>query len=77
MSIAENATREDKMTWLLRPIEWSSHVAFFGTIFGFVLWYFGVYDADWIVVALCVAMGVNFGLVTWGVSRLSRAARRS
>lgn len=77
MSIAENATREDKVTWLFRPVEWSSNVAFFGAIFGFVMWYFGIYDADILVIALCIALGLNFGLAMWALSRLNNAARKS
>lgn len=75
MTVAMQETREDKLKWLLRPVEWASGLSFFGAVFGLVYWLDGLYRADQIVLALCAVLGVNFALLLWAINRMTRAAR--
>jgi hypothetical protein len=75
MAIAAHETREDKLKWLCRPIDWASSVAFYSTTFGFVFWYFGIWEAQHLVPVLCACLGVTSGLLIWAVARLTNAAR--
>lgn len=75
MAIAAHDTREDKLKWLLRPVEWASSVAFFSAVFGLVYWYFEEMDVNHLVLALCAALAVTSGLLIWAVARLTNAAR--
>lgn len=75
MAIAAHDTREDKLKWLMRPVEWASSVAFFSAVFGLVYWYFEEMDANHLVLALCAALAVTSGLLIWAVARLTNAAR--
>lgn len=75
MTIAAHETREDKLKWLLRPVEWALGVSFSSACFGFVYWHFGIYDLDVIAPALCAALVANTALLFWAVSRMTTAAR--
>lgn len=77
MSVSALDTREDKLKWLLRPAEWASTLSFFGAIFGFVFWYFGIYSAETLVIALCAALCANAVLLIWAVGRVSNVVRRN
>lgn len=77
MSVSALDTREDKLKWLLRPAQWASSLSFFGAIFGFVYWYYGVYSAETVVIALSGALGVNAALLIWTVGRISNIVRRT
>lgn len=77
MSVAVHDTREDKLKWLLRPIQWASSLSFFSAVFGLVYWYYGFYDANWITVGLCAVLAVNAVLLLWGTARLSNLVRRA
>jgi len=75
MAVAALETREDKLKWLMRPVNWASSLSFISAFFGGVHWYYGFFDANEIVVALCVALGVNSALLFWAIARMTTAAR--
>lgn len=75
MAIAAHETREEKLKWLLQPVEWASNVAFFGAVFGFVFWYFEIYGATTLIVALVAMLALIAGLLIWASARISNAAR--
>lgn len=77
MSVSALDTREDKLKWLLRPTQWASSLSFFGAIFGFVFWHYGIYSAETLVIALGAALGVNAVLLFWAVARVSNVVRRN
>lgn len=72
---AVHGTREEKLKWLLRPVEWASNVAAFGAVFGFVFWYFEMYGDTTLIVALVAMLALIAGLLIWGSARISNAAR--
>jgi hypothetical protein len=76
MSVDVKGTREEKLKWLLRPVEWASTLSFFSATFGFVYWYYGIYSSEVLVVALSVALAVNTALLIWAVGRISNVVRR-
>lgn len=67
------ATREKKEKWLLQPISIASSIAWFGCIFGFVYYYFGLVDLELVAVGLCAALGIIAGLLLWGIKRINDA----
>ena len=77
MSAAAHGVREEKLKWLLRPVEWASTLSFLGAASGFVYWYYGIYSAETVVIALCVALGVNAALLLWAVARVTNIVRRA
>lgn len=78
MSIAANATKEDKIEWLLKPINWAYSMSFFAAIFGTVYCFYGIYDDAKVVAYLLAAtLAVNVGLLLWAISRIREATSGS
>lgn len=76
MSTAAHGSREEKLKWLLRPVEWASTLSFFGAVFGFVYWYFEIYSAQTVAVLLAAALAANAVLLMWAIARISNLVRR-
>jgi hypothetical protein len=75
MSTAAHGTREEKLRWLLRPVEWASTLSFFTATFGFVYWYFEIYSAGTVALVLSAALTANAVLLIWACARIMNAAR--
>ena len=75
MAIADCETREERIEWLQRPINWAFHLSFDIGLFGFVYCWFNIWDAKMIAYTLSAVLAVNAGLLIWGISRLTRATR--
>ena len=77
MSVAVHDTREEKLKWLLRQAQWASSLSFFSAVFGFVYWYYGIYSAETVVIALSAVLVVNAALLLWAVARITNIVRRA
>ncbi len=75
MSVAVHGTREEKLKWLLRPVQWASTLSFFSAIFGFVYWHYGFYEANSLAFGLCAILAVNAALLSWALARVNNVAR--
>ncbi len=75
--ISASATREEKRTWLTRPIEWAGNITFFTALFGFVFLLEGQIDLKLIAYGAVIALAIAAGLLIWGLARISRASRGS
>jgi len=76
MSTVAHGTREEKLRWLLRPVEWASTLSFLGATFGSVYWYFEIYSVEAVALILCVALAANAALLIWAIGRISGVAKR-
>lgn len=75
MSIALTATRDSKLKWLMKPFDWAMNVAILGALWGIG----GLIDdsiGSTVSRYLAIACSfVVFGLLLWGVARISNVAR--
>lgn len=79
MSVSAVDEREEKLKWLVRPINWASHVAMFALlVFAMpVLFEPGFLERNVSMIAYgaITAIAVIFALLFWGMIRVMRVAR--
>lgn len=75
MSVSAVETRETKLKWLLRPLEWAGHVCWFGAILSAFMWFDRTITAETIAVIATATLFITFGLIFWSSIRIARAAR--
>lgn len=73
--VSSTATREEKEKWLFRPLNWAYDVAVSGVIVGGLPFAFGDANSKVAAVILIACLVAVSGLILWGISRISKAAR--
>lgn len=67
-------TREDKLTWLLRPFEWASTVIFYSAAFGLAIYCSGKAHEFYLLESMIGSATVASALLVWGLKRVKEAA---
>lgn len=75
MSVSAFETREAKLMWLLRPIEWASCVCFWGSLVSASMWFYGDISTETIATIATATLFVTLGLIFWSIVRVGKAAR--
>jgi hypothetical protein len=76
MAIAAHETRKDKLRWLQRPFVWASDLCLLLLVTcGSALYNSDTISASNLCLVLLVGIAVVMGLLTWGIVRMSNAAR--
>lgn len=75
MSIAATDTREDKMKWLVRPLDLALRVCCYMAVFGFTFWWQGQLPAEQLCVVLLTALAISGVLLAWGLRRVVNVAQ--
>jgi hypothetical protein len=75
MSVSAVETREEKLNWLLRPLNWASTVCFYGAAMSGLMWFDGNVSTETIAIVATTALFVTLGLLLWSAVRTTRAAR--
>ena len=75
MSVSAVEFREEKLSWLLRPIGWASHICSYGTLLSALMWINGDVSIEVIVGASIAALAITAGLLIWGIARVQNAVR--
>lgn len=75
MSISVIETRETKLKWLLRPLNWASAVCFWGAMMAVFIWFDDNMNTETLAIVATAALFVTLGLLIWAGVRTTRAAR--
>jgi hypothetical protein len=76
MAIAAHETREDKLKWLMRPFNWASDLGLVLLVTcGGALYNSDTISPSHLCLVLLIGIGVIMGLLTFGIARMSNAAR--
>ena len=76
MSVAAApVSKEDKITWLMRPLNWAYSLSIIAGVLGLILTLQSEFDARVIAMWLSGALLVIFCLLLWAIGRLAKAVR--
>jgi hypothetical protein len=68
-------TREDRLKWLLRPLNWASTVCCYGALMSGMMWFDSNVSVETIAIVATGALFITFGLLFWVTVRTTRSAR--
>lgn len=75
MSVSAVETRETKLKWLLRPLDWAGLVCAWGALVSAFMWFDSDVSAETIAIVATAALFVTLGLLVWAGVRTTKAAR--
>lgn len=76
MAVTTQDTRNEKLEWLMRPINWACEVAMIAGGITALMWYNGDVSLETILIFAIPALFISAGLSYWAMWRIRRAANR-
>ena len=73
-AIGANATREDRLKWLTRPVTIAYGWTFFGGFMGGMMWLNGIETEYVLIIAIGAHIGAT-GLLLWGLKRITNVSQ--
>lgn len=75
MAIAAQETREDKVKWLMRPLNCAYTTATSFAIIAGLAWHDGKADPESLALIAVSGLLITSGLLIWGIRRLTQVTR--
>jgi len=73
--IARTASFQEKRDWLENPFGWAAKISLMGVLTVAMMWHNGESNAA-IALAAIMLLGIDTGLLFWGLHRLSKATKQ-